>query len=84
MKLFTIILGSHGEGSIQETETPYVAWGAGISKPQMALKNNNTPQTWNLQYLERIDINQADLAPLMSILLGIPIPVNSVVSSPLL
>lgn len=54
--------GSHGTGSKHETETPFVAWGAGI-------KRNSDP----------IDINQADITPLMAILIGVAIPVNSVV-----
>ncbi|XP_028982358.1 GPI ethanolamine phosphate transferase 1 [Diachasma alloeum] len=52
--------GSHGDGSQDETETPFVAWGAGIAPT-------------NLQR----DINQADIAPLISTLLGISIPTNS-------
>lgn len=53
--------GSHGDGSTFETETVFVAWGAGIK-----------------QINERHDINQADIAPLISTLLGNNIPVNSV------
>lgn len=52
--------GSHGSGSTDETETPFVAWGAGI---------NDSP--------DPVDIDQADIAPLISTLLGISIPVNS-------
>lgn len=52
--------GSHGSGSKDETETPFVIWGAGVSKNS------------NLQ-----DIEQADLTPLISTLLGISIPVNN-------
>lgn len=52
--------GSHGSGSTDETETPIVAWGAGIN-------NSSDP----------VDIEQADIAPLISTLLGISIPVNS-------
>ncbi|XP_044011908.1 GPI ethanolamine phosphate transferase 1 isoform X2 [Aphidius gifuensis] len=52
--------GSHGSGSTDETETPFVAWGAGINDS-----------------LDPVDIHQADIAPLISTLLGISIPVNS-------
>ncbi|XP_011312823.1 GPI ethanolamine phosphate transferase 1 [Fopius arisanus] len=52
--------GSHGGGSSDETETPIVAWGAGIARK-------------NLQR----DINQADITPFISTLLGISIPTNS-------
>ena len=52
--------GSHGSGSSDETETPFVAWGAGIKKGP-AIHN----------------IEQAAIAPLVSTLLGIPVPVNN-------
>ncbi|KAG8036844.1 hypothetical protein G9C98_004166 [Cotesia typhae] len=52
--------GSHGSGSDDETETPFIAWGAGVS-----------------HLSGRRDIEQADIAPLISSLLGISIPVNS-------
>ncbi|KAH8020028.1 hypothetical protein HPB51_023903 [Rhipicephalus microplus] len=32
---------------------------------------------WNLSLYRRVDINQADMAPLMAVLLGVPIPINS-------
>lgn len=74
--------GSHGDGSISETETPIVLWGAGISGPKRLKSTNLTsPPNWELDNLLRIDMNQADLVPLMSILVGIPIPVHSLVSS---
>ncbi|XP_058790888.1 GPI ethanolamine phosphate transferase 1-like isoform X2 [Phymastichus coffea] len=52
--------GSHGSGSTDETETPFVAWGAGIKKGP--LYHN---------------IEQADVTPLISTLIGISIPVNN-------
>lgn len=55
--------GSHGAGSRDETSTPLVAWGAGI------------PITGQ----DSLDIEQADLAPFMAALIGVAIPVNSVV-----
>ncbi|XP_065215894.1 GPI ethanolamine phosphate transferase 1 [Planococcus citri] len=75
--------GSHGEGSLHETETPYVAWGAGILPPERSNIPVGNSDSWKLNHLQRNDIKQADLAPLMSILLGIPIPVNSVGLLPL-
>lgn len=52
--------GSHGSGSPDETETPLVAWGAGVNSLR-----------------DRVDVEQADIAPLISSLLGISIPVNN-------
>ena len=72
-------LGSHGEGSAVETETPFVAWGAGILEPTVIERPQKQPEEWQLSHLQRDDLNQTDIAPLMSILLGIPIPVNSLV-----
>ena len=37
-----------------------------------------SPKEWSLDDLQRIDIEQADIAPLMSTLLGVEFPVNSV------
>eukprot|EP01018_Ginkgo_biloba_P022729 Gb_08705 [translate_table: standard] len=91
--------GSHGDGHPANTETPLVAWGAGIRQPSDSTPESNTddgfrfvdehthdmptPPEWGLESTERVDVNQADIAPLMSILLGLPSPMNSVGSLPL-
>ncbi|KAJ4765331.1 GPI ethanolamine phosphate transferase 1 [Rhynchospora pubera] len=92
--------GSHGDGHPSNTDTPLVAWGAGINFPKYLTfsqqsqhdadafrfvddhKHGPTPQEWDLHDVERLDVNQADIAPLMATLLGLPCPVNSVGSLP--
>ncbi|KAI1889039.1 hypothetical protein AGOR_G00174950 [Albula goreensis] len=78
--------GSHGAGHPSETLTPLVAWGAGLQTAQRVSSQNYEDQylkEWNLENLKRMDVNQADIAPLMSSLIGVPIPVNSVGILPL-
>uniref|UniRef100_H2Z1S9 GPI ethanolamine phosphate transferase 1 n=1 Tax=Ciona savignyi TaxID=51511 RepID=H2Z1S9_CIOSA len=73
--------GSHGAGLASETLTPLVVWGAGAEKHndlQMPLNDESIKTTSN-----RRDVNQADIAPLMSSLVGSPIPVNSVGELPI-
>ncbi|VFQ88721.1 unnamed protein product [Cuscuta campestris] len=91
--------GSHGDGHPSNTDTPLVAWGAGIGHPMLDSHNSHpdksirfvdehlhdtpTPLEWGLKDILRTDVNQADIAPLMSTLLGLPCPVNSVGNLPL-
>lgn len=80
--------GSHGAGHPSETLTPLVAWGAGIRHPRGAEHNTQTyedgfAEKWKLDKLQRSDVQQADMSPLMAALLGIPYPVNSVGALPL-
>ncbi|WCJ20909.1 GPI ethanolamine phosphate transferase 1 [Euphorbia peplus] len=91
--------GSHGDGHPSNTDTPLVVWGAGVKNPkQISISNHSddgfrfvdehahdmpTPIDWGLNGIERVDVNQADIAPLMSTLLGLPCPVNSVGNLPL-
>lgn len=73
--------GSHGAGHPSETLTPFVAWGAGIKYPQKASDqqfNDVLLKGWKLENWKRQDINQADVAPLMASLIGVPFPLNSV------
>lgn len=73
--------GSHGDGHPTNTDTPLVAWGAGIKYPRPATGHSHsdsvtsfvdkhahdmpTPYDWGLNRVERVDVNQADIAPLM-------------------
>ncbi|KAF5205092.1 Gpi ethanolamine phosphate transferase [Thalictrum thalictroides] len=91
--------GSHGDGHPANTDTPLVAWGAGVKYPKRVFHTSHpddgfrfvdehmhdvpTPRDWGLSTTERVDVNQADIAPLMSALLGLPCPVNSVGNLPL-
>ena len=58
--------GSHGAGMDHETQTPFLAWGAAIRKPQNGLS------TWPkfAKNIKSVDINQTDVAPLMAAIIG--------------
>ncbi|CAL4147798.1 unnamed protein product, partial [Meganyctiphanes norvegica] len=80
--------GSHGAGDPSETEVPIVAWGAGFAAPEDPSKfrermlYDDRVEKWGLAHVRRHDMNQADLAPLMASVIGIPVPVNSMGSLP--
>lgn len=80
--------GNHGDGEPDNTRTPLIAWGAGIRKPRAEAgkqtwriaeqEQDDYYQGWHeLDNLWREDVEQADITPLMSALLGINIPANS-------
>ncbi|XP_037661470.1 GPI ethanolamine phosphate transferase 1 isoform X2 [Choloepus didactylus] len=77
--------GSHGAGHPSETLTPLVTWGAGIKYPQKVsaqLFDDAFLKEWKLENWKRQDVNQADIAPLMASLIGVPFPLNSVGTLP--
>uniref|UniRef100_A0A7N6C297 GPI ethanolamine phosphate transferase 1 n=1 Tax=Anabas testudineus TaxID=64144 RepID=A0A7N6C297_ANATE len=79
--------GSHGAGHPSETLTPLVVWGAGVNHAQRVTEpqpyTDGYLQDWKLEHIRRNDVSQADIAPLMASLIGVPIPVNSVGLLPL-
>ncbi|XP_075273269.1 GPI ethanolamine phosphate transferase 1 isoform X3 [Opisthocomus hoazin] len=78
--------GSHGAGHPSETLTPLIVWGAGVNYPQKVTSQffeDNFLKEWKLEGLKRLDVNQADIAPLMASLIGVPFPLNSVGTLPL-
>ncbi|KAK3741841.1 hypothetical protein QZH41_006688 [Actinostola sp. cb2023] len=70
--------GSHGAGHAHETLTPLVAWGAGVQGPVLNSDDEAEDTKWKLSHLRRLDVNQADIAPLMTSLIGASFPLNSV------
>lgn len=59
--------GSHGSGHKFETETPILVWGAGARKSKPAEFSTGV----------KLNMTQADVAPLMSTLIGVAPPVNN-------
>ncbi|KAJ3107774.1 Glycosyl phosphatidyl inositol anchor synthesis [Phlyctochytrium bullatum] len=84
--------GNHGDGDPENTETPLIVWGAGVAGPNRTHTSGHI-QEWGLRDIQRKDVNQADIAPLMGIasdvsgvqstLIGVPYPMNSVGVLPL-
>ncbi|KAF1838279.1 GPI ethanolamine phosphate transferase 1 [Decorospora gaudefroyi] len=80
--------GSHGDGHPDNTRTPLIAWGAGVTAPAKntsAIARGHTEYSsdWNLDDIERHDVDQADVAALMAYLVGLDFPTNSVGVLPL-
>ncbi|KAJ3161469.1 Glycosyl phosphatidyl inositol anchor synthesis [Geranomyces michiganensis] len=78
--------GNHGDGNPDNTQTPLIAWGSGVPLPAKvtgASSQDGLTEAWDLAGRLRIDVEQADIAPLMSSLIGVPYPMNSVGVLPL-
>ncbi|GMM52014.1 mannose-ethanolamine phosphotransferase [Starmerella bacillaris] len=83
-------LGSHGDGHPQNTRTPLVAWGKGIAAVSESVEKRNndnseygkksgtTISNKELVHLAKDDVAQADISMLMSFLLNLNYPANSV------
>lgn len=75
--------GSHGDGHPDNTRTPIVAWGAGVASPIKEMTGHDEfSLPWKFD-VKRNDMNQADVASLMSYLVGLNYPANSVGELPL-
>ncbi len=84
--------GAHGDGDPGCTETPFVAWGAGIPAAADAAADNAcasrgkdapTPrEAWGLEDAARCDVDQADVASLGASVLGMPPPTHNAGSLP--
>ncbi|KAH8420834.1 hypothetical protein KR222_006210, partial [Zaprionus bogoriensis] len=74
--------GSHGAGSKQEIEVPFVLWGAGIKRVAPT-----AGETYRINAkgpeLPMHDMAQIQLAPLISALIGLPPPMNNMAELPL-
>ena len=90
--------GSHGDGEPECTRTPLVVWGAGVrTSPPIdagseafaaghggSQGDDGSPAEWGeLRRVERKDIEQAQLAPLIAALIGQPPPRNNIGLLPL-
>ncbi|XP_023170858.2 GPI ethanolamine phosphate transferase 1 [Drosophila hydei] len=67
--------GSHGAGAQYETDTPFMLWGAGVASSVYAgifFEANDEGLQLPIRELE-----QAQLTPLMSALIGLPPPMNN-------
>ncbi|KAL8286582.1 hypothetical protein RQP46_004599 [Phenoliferia psychrophenolica] len=74
--------GNHGDGEPDNTRTPLVAWGAGVSEGGSNGGHDEYSEEWGLEG-QRKDVEQADVAVLMSVLAGLSIPANSAGRVPL-
>ncbi|XP_055319471.1 GPI ethanolamine phosphate transferase 1 [Sitodiplosis mosellana] len=70
--------GAHGAGTAHETETPIIAWGAGVNYWKNLDHHDTQHETIiNDVRVPRFDIKQADATPLMSSLIGTAVPTNN-------
>jgi phosphatidylinositol glycan class N len=79
--------GSHGDGHPNNTRTPLISWGSGVATPELypeiAPGHDELSSDWNLDHVRRHDVAQADVAALMSYLIGTEFPANGVGQLPL-
>ncbi|GAA5985917.1 hypothetical protein JCM11641_004827 [Rhodosporidiobolus odoratus] len=78
-------LGNHGDGHPDNTRTPLVVWGKGVRGSEdweAPGEHDEYSVGWGLNGVRR-DVEQADVAPLVSVLAGLPFPTNSAGRVPL-
>ncbi|XP_052835373.1 GPI ethanolamine phosphate transferase 1 [Drosophila gunungcola] len=74
--------GQHGGGGDREVETPFMLWGAGVNRMAPDPGQNFTVDNEGLT-LPLYQLEQTQLAPLMSALIGLPPPMNNMALLPL-
>lgn len=75
-----IYIYSRSQLDPDNTRTPLIAWGAGVRGPvpdSTPSSHDEYSRPWALTHLLRRDVAQADVAALMSALIGIDWPANS-------
>ncbi|EDW32204.1 GL10558 [Drosophila persimilis] len=70
-------LGIHGSGTAHEIETPFMLWGAGVSRIASTGGARKFVANDDGLQLPLHELEQAQLTPLMSALLGLPPPMNN-------
>ncbi|PIL26170.1 transporter [Ganoderma sinense ZZ0214-1] len=74
-------IGNHGDGDPDNTRTPLIVWGKGVRGPlpdSTPSSHDQYSEPFGLTHLFRRDVEQADVAALMSALIGANWPINSV------
>lgn len=74
--------GTHGANSNLEIEVPFALWGAGVKRQVPNTDKTYTVDSNGLE-LPLCDLEQTQLAPLMSAFIGLPPPVNNMAELPL-
>ncbi|XP_033246902.1 GPI ethanolamine phosphate transferase 1-like [Drosophila miranda] len=69
--------GIHGSGTAHEIETPFMLWGAGVSRIASTVGARKFVANDEGLQLPLHELEQAQLTPLMSALVGLPPPMNN-------
>ncbi|KAI1787192.1 alkaline phosphatase-like protein [Ganoderma leucocontextum] len=78
-------IGNHGDGHPDSTRTPLIVWGKGVRGPLPdSVPSSHDPYStqFDLSHFLRRDVDQADIALLMSALIGASWPVNAMGTLP--